>query len=31
MAIYRHATLDRDRMLADAIGKTYEAWIAGRT
>ena len=26
MAIYQHATLDRDRSLADAIGKTYEAW-----
>jgi len=30
MAIYQHATLDRDKMLADAIGKTYEAWVAER-
>lgn len=26
MAIYQHATLDRDRSLAEKIGKTYEAW-----
>lgn len=31
MAIYQHATLDRDRSLAAAIGKTYEAWSNGRT
>lgn len=31
MAIYQHATLDRDRSLADAIGKTYEAWASDRT
>lgn len=26
MAIYQHATLDRDRSLAEKIGATYEAW-----
>lgn len=26
MAIYQHATLDRDKRLADAIGDTYTAW-----
>lgn len=26
MAIYQHATLDRDRSLAESIGRTYEAW-----
>ena len=26
MAIYQHATLDRDKALADKIGATYEAW-----
>ncbi|MDQ2788982.1 MAG: site-specific integrase [Actinomycetota bacterium] len=31
MAIYQHATLDRDRSLADAIGKTYQAWASDRT
>lgn len=30
MAIYQHATLDRDKTLADAIGRTYEAWNAQR-
>ncbi|MGI8702049.1 MAG: tyrosine-type recombinase/integrase [Nocardioidaceae bacterium] len=30
MAIYQHATLDRDKRLADAIGETYEAWANGR-
>ena len=31
MAIYQHATLDRDRSLAEKIGATYEAWRAGRS
>ena len=26
MAIYQHATLDRDKSLAEKIGATYEAW-----
>lgn len=26
MAIYQHATADRDKRLADAIGQTYELW-----
>jgi integrase len=26
MAIYQHATLDRDKALADKIGATYDAW-----
>ena len=26
MAIYQHATIDRDKSLADRIGATYEAW-----
>ena len=26
MAIYQHATLDRDKALAERIGDTYEAW-----
>jgi integrase len=26
LAIYQHATLDRDRSLAEKIGATYEAW-----
>lgn len=26
MAIYQHATVDRDRSLAEKIGTTYEAW-----
>ncbi len=30
MAIYQHATLDRDRVLAEKIGETYRAWDAGR-
>jgi hypothetical protein len=30
MAIYQHATLDRDRSLAEKIGETYDAWRAGR-
>jgi len=28
MAIYQHATLERDRMLAEKIGQTYEEWVA---
>jgi len=31
MAIYQHATLDRDKLLADQIGATYEAWVEGRS
>jgi len=30
MAIYQHGTADRDRMLADAIGRTYDAWAEDR-
>jgi integrase len=30
MAIYQHATLDRDKRLADQIGETYAAWNKGR-
>jgi integrase len=30
MAIYQHATLDRDRSLAEKIGTTYDAWQASR-
>jgi hypothetical protein len=30
MAIYQPATLDRDKMLADAIGQTYEPWVTER-
>lgn len=30
MAIYQHATLDRDRSLAEKIGATYEAWRKDR-
>ena len=26
MAIYQHATLDRDKALAERIGETYDAW-----
>ena len=26
MAIYQHATLDRDKRLADAIGDSYARW-----
>ena len=29
MAIYQHATRDRDKSLADKIGQTYQAWMAG--
>jgi integrase len=31
MAIYQHATLDRDRRLADQIGDTYTAWARDRS
>lgn len=30
MAIYQHATLDRDRALAQRIGETYDAWCDSR-
>lgn len=30
MAIYQHATLDRDRSLAEKIGETYAGWKASR-
>jgi integrase len=30
MAIYQHATLDRDKRLADQIGDSYVAWAKGR-
>ena len=30
MAIYQHATLDRDRSLAEKIGATYDAWRESR-
>jgi integrase len=30
MAIYQHATLDRDKRLADQIGDTYTAWATDR-
>lgn len=30
MAIYQHATLDRDRSLAEKIGQTYDAWRDSR-
>lgn len=30
MAIYQHATLDRDRSLANRIGETYDLWREGR-
>jgi integrase len=30
MAIYQHATLDRDKSLAEKIGQTYEAWRESR-
>jgi hypothetical protein len=30
MAIYEHATLDRDAALADKIGQTYVGWQASR-
>ena len=31
MAIYQHATLDRDKSLAEAIGDTYVAWAKNRS
>ena len=30
MAIYQHATLDRDKSLADAIGDTYLRWVESK-
>jgi integrase len=30
MAIYQHASQDRDKSLADRIGETYDAWRKGR-
>lgn len=30
MAIYQHATLDRDRLLAEKIGQSYDAWRDSR-
>ena len=30
MAIYQHATLDRDKALAEKIGETYDAWSKKR-
>jgi integrase len=30
MAIYQHATLDRDKALAERIGETYDAWRTSR-
>lgn len=30
MAIYQHATLDRDKALAEKIGATYDAWCEDR-
>ena len=30
MAIYQHATLDRDKALAEKIGETYDAWHKSR-
>jgi len=30
MAIYQHATLDRDKSLAEKIGATYDAWSQSR-
>ncbi|WP_290513709.1 tyrosine-type recombinase/integrase [Aeromicrobium sp.] len=30
MAIYQHATLDRDKSLGEKIGTTYEPWQASR-
>jgi integrase len=30
MAIYQHATLDRDKALAEKIGETYARWQASR-
>ncbi len=31
MAIYQHATLDRDKRLADQIGETYATWAKDRS
>lgn len=31
MAIYQHATLDRDKALADKIGQTYRSWSRGKS
>jgi len=31
MAIYQHATLDRDKSLAEKIGETYDAWRAAQS
>ena len=31
MAIYQHGTVDRDKMLAAAIGATYQSWADART
>lgn len=31
MAIYQHATLDRDKSLAEAIGDSYVAWAKNRS
>ena len=31
MAIYQHATLDRDKSLAEKIGATYEAWATSKS
>ncbi len=30
MAIYQHATLDRNRLLAEKIGQSYDAWRDSR-
>jgi hypothetical protein len=30
MAIYQHATLDRDKSLAEAIGDTYRRWAESK-
>lgn len=31
MAIYQHATLDRDKALTERIGETYDRWSRGRS
>lgn len=31
MAIYQHAVVERDKAIADAIGRTYETWRKGRS
>lgn len=31
MAIYQHGTIDRDRLLAAAIGTTYQSWVEARS